>query len=141
MTSVERSDSTGRVGWVDAPCVEVLIPAPSRPAALAVTLTSLLGQTHRPLRALVPPQREEGALAAILRVLRARGVDVVQAAPDELFGRVRAPYALVVTDDLVLEPELVATLLDTLRRDGQTVVRTVPGCALFATAALDLSAR
>ncbi|HJU23670.1 MAG TPA: glycosyltransferase family A protein, partial [Casimicrobiaceae bacterium] len=63
--------------------VDVLIPTFGREAALAVTLTSLLGQTFRDFRVAVSDQCEHGNAAdarevqAIARVLRVRGHAVV----------------------------------------------------------------
>ncbi|HWD35599.1 MAG TPA: glycosyltransferase family A protein, partial [Casimicrobiaceae bacterium] len=66
----------------DPPSVDVLVPTYGRHGALAVTLTSLLGQTFRDFRIVVSDQFEAGAAAdapevkAITRVLRASGRDV-----------------------------------------------------------------
>ena len=58
--------------------VDVLNPTCARPAALAVTLASLVGQTHRALGVIVSDQAEDSGakdapeVGAVVRVLRAR---------------------------------------------------------------------
>lgn len=110
--------------------VDVLIPTFRRESALAVTLTSLLGQTLRAFRVVVSDQDETTDVAdarevkAIVRVLRTRGqpLTIHKHLPrrgmaeqrDFLLGCARARYALFLDDDVILEPDLLQRLVDTL---------------------------
>lgn len=112
--------------------VDVLIPTFGREAALAVTLTSLLGQTLRDFRVVVSDQHEDANAAdarevkAIVRVLRARGqaVSIRKHLPrrgmaeqrDFLLQCATAPCVLFLDDDVILEPDLLQRLADTLAR-------------------------
>jgi glycosyltransferase involved in cell wall biosynthesis len=112
--------------------VDVLIPTFRREAALAVTLTSLLGQTFRDFRIVVSDQDDAAdaaaarEVAAIVRVLRARGTRValrkhlprrgMAEQRQFLLDCVRAPYALFLDDDVILEPDLLSRLVATLAR-------------------------
>ncbi|WP_439566522.1 glycosyltransferase family 2 protein, partial [Gloeocapsopsis crepidinum] len=55
--------------------IDILIPTYRRPAALAVTLTSLIAQSYRDFRIIISDQTEEsdatatGEVQAVLRVL------------------------------------------------------------------------
>jgi GT2 family glycosyltransferase len=116
----------------DAAHVDVLIPTFRRPAALAVTLTSLHGQTFRDFGVVVSDQDDTANAAdacevkAIARVLRARGnaVRIVKHLPrrgmaeqrEFLLGCARAPHALFLDDDVILEPDLLQRLVATLAR-------------------------
>ena len=59
--------------------IDILIPTYNRPAALAVTLTSLSAQTFRDFRIVISDQTEDdnpvaaGEVQAVLRVLRIHG--------------------------------------------------------------------
>src|SRR5436853_405374 len=106
-----------------APRVDVLIPTCQRPAALAVTLTSLIAQQRRDFRVIVSDQSEGSAafealeVRAALRVLQAHGhaVELHQHLPRRglaeqrqfLLDRSRAPYVLFLDDDVILEADLV----------------------------------
>ena len=123
--------------------LDVLIPTYRRPAALAVTLASLVGQDFRSFRVVVSDQsEEEPAFAAreaqaVVRVLRARGheVELHRHLPrcgmaehrQFLLARVRAPLALFLDDDLVLEPDLVSRLVRAIEDEGCGFV----GCGLI----------
>jgi glycosyltransferase involved in cell wall biosynthesis len=111
--------------------VDVLIPTYRRPAALAVTLTSLVGQTFRDFRVVVSDQGETPAfdtpeLKAVVRVLRARGVPVAihRHLPPRgmaeqrqfLLDAARATSVLFLDDDVILEPDLVERLVAALAR-------------------------
>ncbi|MCD6674111.1 MAG: DUF4254 domain-containing protein [Burkholderiaceae bacterium] len=114
--------------------IDVLIPTCERPAALAVTLTSLLAQTASPLRIVVSDQGEmhpvqaQGETQAVARILRARGhrVEMLRHLPRRglaeqrhfLLEQARAPYVLFLDDDVVVEPDLVARLHATLVEQG-----------------------
>lgn len=111
--------------------IDVLIPTYCRPAALAVTLTSLVAQTCRDFRVVISDQTEgddplaTGEVQAVLRVLRAHGhaVEAYKHLPRRgiaeqrqfLLNQVTAPYALYLDDDLILEPEVVERMLTAIQ--------------------------
>ncbi len=113
--------------------LDVLVPTFRRPAALAVTLAALIGQTLRPFRVVISDQTEPpGALAApeveaVVRVLRATGREVellahwpprgVAEQRQFLLDRARARYALFLDDDVICEPDLLERLLATIRAE------------------------
>jgi GT2 family glycosyltransferase len=113
--------------------VDILIPTYCRPAALAVTLTSLCAQTCRDFRVVISDQSEDmesgsaGEVCAALRVLQAHGhpVEVHRHLPRRgmaeqrqfLLDQATAPYALFLDDDLILEPYVVASLLAAIRQE------------------------
>ena len=117
-----------------AAAVDILIPTYRRPAALAVTLAGLVGQTARDLRIVVSSQSpaDDPVLgpeaATAVRVLEAQGrsVEVVRHLPrrgmaehrQSLLARANAPYALFLDDDVLLEPDLVERLLRAIRGAG-----------------------
>jgi glycosyltransferase involved in cell wall biosynthesis len=114
--------------------VDILIPTYCRPAALAVTLTSLIAQTYRGFRVVISDQTEgndplaTGEVQAVLRVLQAHGhpVETHKHLPRRgiaeqrqfLLDQVTAPYALCLDDDLILEPEVVERLLTAIQEAG-----------------------
>lgn len=114
--------------------VDVLIPTYRRPAALAVTLTSLCAQAFRDFRVVVSDQTEDadplesGEVRAVARVLALHGHEVVLAKHlprrglaehrQSLLDRATAPYSLFLDDDLILEPFVVGRLLDAIREEG-----------------------
>lgn len=127
--------------------VDVLIPTCNRPAALAVTLTSLLGQTWPALRIVVSDQGDDPAgpdgnatLRAVLRLLRARGrrVELHRHLPRRglaeqrafLLAQAQAPQALFLDDDVILEPDLVERLVQALQQAA---------CGFVGSAVLGLS--
>jgi GT2 family glycosyltransferase len=107
--------------------VDILIPTCNRPAALAVTLTSLCSQTCRDFRVLVSDQTDgadpvaSGEVQAVLRVLRVHGHEVIayKHLPRRgmaehrqfLLDQATAPYGLFLDDDLILEPYVVGRML------------------------------
>ena len=111
--------------------IDVLVPTCGRPAALAVTLTSLFAQTLERFRVVVSDQTEDhdvasvGEVSAVKRVLEARDcpVEVHKHLPRRgmaeqrafLLGLARAPYALFLDDDVIVEPDLLARLLKAIR--------------------------
>ena len=121
--------------------VDVLIPTYRRPAALAVTLAGLVGQTHRPLRIVVSSQSPEDEpvlgpeAEAVRRVLEAQGrrITIGRHLPrrgmaehrQHLLERATAPYALFLDDDILLEPDCIARMLRAIRREDCGFV----GCA------------
>ncbi len=108
--------------------VDVLIPTYRRPHALAVTLTSLCAQSFRNFRLVVSDQTEDAdALAsrevgAALRVLQLHGhpLQLGKHLPRQglaehrqfLLDQVRAPYALLLDDDTILEPPVIANMVE-----------------------------
>jgi glycosyltransferase involved in cell wall biosynthesis len=125
------------------PLVDVLIPTCDRPAALAVTLAGLIGQTLRRFRVVVSDQSEPQAgfespeVLAAVRVLRARGNEVglhrhlprrgLAEQRQFLLDRVTAPYCLFVDDDVILEPDLLERMHRTIAEEGCGLV----GCGLI----------
>ena len=111
--------------------VDVLVGTKDRADALAVTLAGLAGQSVTGFRVIVSDQSEREpaavapAVATMLRVLQQRGcrVEVGAHVPARgmaeqrahLLSRAEAPYVLSVDDDVWLEPEALATLLDAMR--------------------------
>lgn len=129
--------------------VDVLIPTYRRPAALAVTLTSLCAQSFCDFRIVVSDQTEEGdataagEVQAAVRVLRAHGhaVELHRHLPRHgvaehrqfLLERARAPYALFLDDDLILERPVIGNLYRALREEGCGFA----GCAVIGLSFLD----
>ncbi|HET7028715.1 MAG TPA: glycosyltransferase family 2 protein [Candidatus Limnocylindrales bacterium] len=112
------------------PQVDVLVPTFGRPAALAITLAGLAAQQYVRLRVIVSSQDHSdftSEVQAIAGVLRAqdRIVELGHHLPrrglaehrQSLLDRVRAPYALFVDDDVVLEPDLVGRLVAAIERE------------------------
>lgn len=125
--------------------LDVLIPTCDRPAALAVTLTSLSAQILSDFRVVVSDQGDAPALdnpavLAAVRVLRAHGnaVEVQRHLPRRglaeqrafLLGEARAPQALFLDDDLILEPWVLEQMTAALAREG---------CGFVGSAVLGLS--
>ena len=126
--------------------VDVLIPTFGRPAALAVTLTSLWGQTYPAFRVVISDQHETedaadaGEVKAVLRLLRARGcvVETHKHLPRRgmaeqrqfLLDCARARYALFLDDDVIVECDLLERLAAMLRRTG---------CGFVGSAVIGLS--
>ena len=123
--------------------VDILIPTYARPAALAVTLTSLCAQTFRDFRVVISDQTEDGPGAesgevrAALRVLGAHGrpVEAHRHLPRRgmaeqrqfLLDQATAPHALFLDDDLILEPYVAGQMHAALAREGCGFV----GCAVI----------
>ncbi len=113
--------------------VDVLIPTFNRPAALAVTLTSLCSQTFTDFRVIVSDQTEDydiascGEVKAPVRVLQAHGheVRILKHLPRRgmaeqrqfLLSQVTAPYALFLDDDLILEPWVIGNMLKAIQEE------------------------
>jgi GT2 family glycosyltransferase len=129
--------------------LDVLIPTCDRPAALAVTLATLIGQTLRRFRVVVSDQSEPETsldareVVAAVRVLRARGheVELHRHLPRRglaeqrqfLLDRVGAPYCLFLDDDVILEPDLLERLHRTIGEQGCGLV----GSGLIGLSYLD----
>jgi GT2 family glycosyltransferase len=125
MTSIRRPASA----TPDVP-VDVLVPTFGRPAALAVTLAALAGQTHRRLRIVVSSQDHAAfpdEVLAVAGILRAQGriVELAHHLPrrglaehrQSLLDRATAPYALFLDDDVVLEADLIERLVAAIERE------------------------
>ncbi len=113
--------------------VDILIPTYKRPAALAVTLTSLAAQTCRDFRVVVSDQTESfdaadsGVVLAAARVLEVHGQPVefrkhlprrgMAEQRQYLLDQARAPYALFLDDDLILEPYVIERMLAAMREE------------------------
>lgn len=116
------------------PRIDVLVPTCNRPAALAVTLTSIGAQDYPELRIVVSDQTEgasalgQAEVVAVLRYLRARGrqVETWHHLPRRgmaeqrafLLAQAHAPCCLFVDDDVILEPDLIGRLHGLLVRHG-----------------------
>lgn len=128
--------------------VDILIPTYRRPAALAVTLTSLCAQRFRSFRVVISDQTEDREacqqfeVLAALRVLGSRGHEIathrnlprrgMAEQRQFLLDRARAPYALFLDDDLILEDYVVSALRDTLVTER---------CGFVGSAVISLSHR
>src|SRR5512135_3551268 len=104
--------------------LDILIPTYNREEALAITLTSLASQSEHNFRIVISDQSEDSYVAEssivkpVLRVLHAHqnGVEIFKHLPPRgmaeqrqfLLSKVKAPYALFLDDDLILEPYLIA---------------------------------
>lgn len=120
--------------------VTVLIPTCDRPAALAVTLSGLLGQRLRGFgvviadQSVAPPFETPEASAAI-RALRLHGhpVTCLRNLPrrgmahqrEFLLAQAATPYVLFLDDDLLLGPAVLSRMLGAIRRERCGFV----GCA------------
>ena len=113
--------------------VDILIPTFQRPAALAVTLAGLVGQTFRDFGVVVSDQSDwdtapTGEVAAVVRVLRARGHEVqlhrhlprrgMAEHRQFLLDQATAPYVLFLDDDVLLEPDVLERMIFALEEEG-----------------------
>ncbi|RPJ53367.1 MAG: glycosyltransferase family 2 protein, partial [Acidobacteria bacterium] len=103
--------------------VDVLIPTYRRPAALAVTMSTLAFQRFPDFRVVVSDQGEaqealhSGEVRAVTRLLELRGHDVALLSHlprrgmaeqrQFLLDQSNAPYALFLDDDLMLEEDVI----------------------------------
>lgn len=122
--------------------VDVLIPTYNRPAALAVTLSTLGWQTIGALRIVVSDQsdtsvrRTSPELKAVIRYLEAQAhqVQMLHHLPRRglaeqrafLLAQARSPYALFLDDDILLEPNQIERLLTAIREQGCGFVGAAP---------------
>lgn len=113
--------------------VDVLIPTYRRPAALAVTLTSLCAQTFGAFRVIVSDQTDGGAsirsgeVLAASRVLESHGCEVrllenlprrgIAEQRQFLLDNASAPYVLCLDDDVLLEPYVLNLMLAVIERE------------------------
>ena len=116
----------------DARRVDVLVPTRNRPTALAATLATLIGQTHRRFDVVIADQSDSaagydtGETRSIVRLLEARGhaVRLLRNLPRRgmaqqrqfLLDQAGAGRVLFLDDDVLLEPDLVERLLDALEQ-------------------------
>lgn len=123
--------------------VDILIPTYHRPAALAVTLTSLCAQTFRDFRVVISDQTEggdplqAGEVQAAVAVLRHHGhvVEGHKHLPRRglaeqrqfLLDQVTAPYVLFLDDDVILESIALHNLVTAIGEEGCGFV----GCAVI----------
>ena len=113
--------------------VAVLIPTCGRSAALAATLATVAAQSHPELQVVISDQSDETLLdhpevAAVLRMLGALGRTVrthhhlprrgMAEQRAFLLAQAAMPYCLFLDDDVLLEPDLVARVLRTIRQHG-----------------------
>jgi glycosyltransferase involved in cell wall biosynthesis len=128
------------------PILDILIPTYCRPVALAVTLTSLIGQTFTDFRLVISDQTEDSNPAetaevkTALRVLQAQGhpVEVYKHLPRRgmaeqrqfLLDQASAPYVLFIDDDLILEPFVVGKMAEVLQEEN---------CGFVGSAVIGLS--
>jgi hypothetical protein len=113
--------------------LDVLIPTCERPAALAVTLAGLTGQSWQDFRVIISDQGElqlaeqSAEVQAVSRVLRAQGREVrlqrhlprrgLAEQRQFLLDQARAPCVLFLDDDLILEPFVLGQLMKVLARE------------------------
>jgi glycosyltransferase involved in cell wall biosynthesis len=130
--------------------IDVLVPTLGRPAALAVALAGLFGQTERDFDVVISDQTPDPAdstgtaeVRTVVDALRWRGHSVevhhrperhgIAEQRDFLLSRARAPYAHFVDDDVLLEPPVMGRMLATLGGEGCGFV----GCAAAGLPYLD----
>ncbi len=130
--------------------VDVLIPTYRRKTGLAVVLTSLLGQTFTDFDVVISDQTEEDRtylksieIQTLVRALKWHGHHVIlhRHLPRHglaeqrqfLLEQSRAPYVHYLDDDVLLDPPVMARMLDVLRSEGCGFV----GCAATGLSYLD----
>jgi GT2 family glycosyltransferase len=116
-----------------APLVDVLVPTYNRPAALAVTLTGMVGQVFRDFDIKIADQGDEdvsqvGEVQAVTNVLRAHGHNVsfyknmprrgIAQQRQFLLDRSAAPYVLFLDDDVILETNVFGSLVSAIRKEA-----------------------
>ena len=115
--------------------VDVLIPTCGRKTGLAVTLTSLYGQTFRDFAVVISDQSPDDAcsidsieIQTVVRALRRRGhrVELHRHLPRRglaeqrhfLLERSAARYAHFIDDDVLLDPETLERMVAVIEREG-----------------------
>ncbi len=126
--------------------VDVLIPTHNRPLELTLTLAGVAQQTHPDLRVVVAEQssssvRNEPAVLTARRLIEQRGGTVewhtrepkhgIAEQRDFLVNRARSRYALMLDDDIYMEPWVVERLLEALQREGCGFVGAFPAGLSF----------
>lgn len=120
----------------------ILIPAFSRPSALAVTLTSLCSQTYPDFDVIISDQSEPedpfaaGEVQAAIRVLTLHGHRVfthkhlprrgIAEHRQFLLDQANSFYVLYLDDDLIIEPDLVERLMRAIREEQCGFVGSAP---------------
>lgn len=128
------------------PVLDVLIPTFQRPAALALTLAGLAGQSFKDFRVIISDQNDDlnveevEEVRAMIHVLRLHQnkVEVHKHLPRRglaehrhfLLGLVQAKYCMFLDDDIFLESYAVALMLKVLKEEG---------CAFTGNAVIGLS--
>jgi glycosyltransferase involved in cell wall biosynthesis len=113
--------------------VDILIPTYNRPAALAVTLSSLIYQTHKDFRVIISDQSDSiniadsGEVKAVFNVLSIHGIEAIihkhlprRGMAEQrqfLLDQCTAPYALFLDDDVILEQYVVGNLLKLMQQE------------------------
>lgn len=112
--------------------VDVLLPTCNRLNSLAMTLSSLAGQSLRDFHLILADQSdqsvaEDGVVRSLLRLIEARGgsVEVHHRLPrrgiaeqrDFLLNFSAADYSLFVDDDVWMEPWVLEKMLENIRRE------------------------
>jgi len=138
----ETSVSVKRKSGEEMPLVDILIPTCGRKTALAIVLTSLLGQTFTDFSVTISDQTDEEhaylddcELQTLLSALRWHGhqVQVERHLPRRgmaeqrqfLLEQSRAPYVHYVDDDVLLDPPVLQRMLSVLQQEGCGFI----GCA------------
>jgi glycosyltransferase involved in cell wall biosynthesis len=115
--------------------VDVLIPTCGRKTGLAVTLTSLLGQTFTDFDVIVSDQSSDGAaylecieIQTVVRALRWHGhrVELHRHLPrlglaeqrQFLLEQSKASYVHFLDDDVILDPPVMQRMFDVIRQEG-----------------------
>jgi glycosyltransferase involved in cell wall biosynthesis len=124
------------------PALNVLIPTYRRPTALATTLAGLFGQTFRDFNLTLADQTEgadatdQPELTTLKQAFENRGQAIHHHRRSErrglaeqrhfLLEQSTAPYVLYLDDDLLLEPDVVDRMLNTLRAERCGFVGMAP---------------
>src|ERR687883_742046 len=115
--------------------VDVLIPTYRRKTGLAVTLTSLLGQTFHDFDVVIADQTPEWEsyaesieIRTLIRALEWHGHEVrvfggrqrrgMAEQRDFLLSRARAPFVNFVDDDVLIDPPVLERMLRVITEDG-----------------------
>ncbi len=122
--------------------VDVLIPTCCRKTSLAITLTSLAAQTCRPSNIIISDQTEGGnyldspEIGSLSRVLRLHGSNLVglkhlprRGMAEQrhfLLSQSNSRYVLFVDDDLLLEPFVIAQMLEVIIAENCGFVGSAP---------------
>lgn len=121
--------------------VDILLPTCNRPLALTMTLAGVAAQSLADLRVIAAdqnatPLNTEPTIAALVRVLEARGATVdwhhrptrhgIAEQREFLLRQARADAVLYLDDDVFMEPWVLATLLAVLEREQCGFVGAFP---------------
>jgi glycosyltransferase involved in cell wall biosynthesis len=122
--------------------LDVLVPTYARPTSLAVTLTSLVGQTYQPFQVIVSDQTEmenyldAPEITSIARAFTVRGSNLglykhqprrgMAEQRNFLLSQSKAPYVLFIDDDLLLENWLIERMLRVIKEEKCGFVGSAP---------------